>query len=166
MTNIEQLMAANERYAAGNPQLPSKAIPVQHVAILTCMDVRIDPLSAFGLSLGEAHVLRNAGGRVTEDVVRSLAVSQQMLGTRLAIVMPHTHCGMLGLEDSAVRPQKPIAGEPVQFLGISNLETDLKSDLQVLKRSIWIPDSIIIAGFIFDVNTGRARLVEILGQDE
>ncbi len=165
MTTMEKLRENNTQYALDNPQLPPGSAPQQQVAILTCMDVRIDPLRIFGLALGQAHVLRNAGARVTEDVVRSLAVSQQLLGTNLVIVMPHTRCGMLGLSESALKPHAGDTVPPLNVLGISDLESDLQADLQKLRTSAWISPSATLAGAIFDVESGRARVIQILGPE-
>lgn len=101
-TNLERVLAANRRHAgAGRPALVDRA-PARRLVVLTCMDARIDPLSALGLRHGDAHVLRNAGALVTDDVLRSLVVSQEMMGTREALVIAHTDCAGFDTTDAAV----------------------------------------------------------------
>lgn len=152
--NWQQLWKASERYAEGEPAIPRQAAPSWHLAIVTCMDARIDPIAVFGLHLGQAHVMRNAGGRVSDDVIRSLAVSQGALGTRAVLVMMHTQCGMLGLDPASVTAPRP-GSEPMDFLPLVSLEEDLRADLAKIRDSAWIYPDTAIAGCIFDVDTGR-----------
>ena len=152
--NWQQLWKASEHYAAGSPSIPTAGAPSQHLAIVTCMDARIDPVAVFGLQLGQAHVMRNAGGRVSEDVIRSLAVSQGALGTRAILLMMHTRCGMLGFDPASLKA--PRAGaEAMDFLPLVSLEGGLREDLAKLRESPWIHQDTAIAGCIFDVDTGR-----------
>ncbi len=152
--NWHELWTASERYAEGKPALPHDAAPSWKLAIVTCMDARIDPVAVFGLHLGQAHVMRNAGGRVSDDVIRSLAVSQGALGTRAVLVMMHTRCGMLGLDPVSLRAPRPGA-EPLDFLPLVSLESDLRADLAKIRESAWIYPDTALAGCIFDVDTGR-----------
>ena len=102
MSQIDQLLAANKGYAAARANV-ADARPGRHIAVVTCMDARIDVFAALGLHLGEAHVIRNAGGRVTEDVLRSLALSSHVLGVDTVVVMQHTECGLAGRTDEELR---------------------------------------------------------------
>lgn len=132
------------------------------VAIVSCMDHRVDVFSIFGLSLGEAQVVRNAGGIVTDDTIRSLSISQRVLGTREVIVVHHTDCGMLRVTDAAflrqveeetgVRP----AWEPGAF---TDLDDDVRESVRRLIESPFLPAKESIRGFVYDVHTGRLREV-------
>src|SRR5256714_4507581 len=112
MTPVTRLLTANEAYAAARASVADPR-PSEHLAVITCMDARIDVFAVLGLHLGEAHVLRNAGGRVTEDVLRSLALSVHVLGVNTVIVMQHTKCGLAGVTDEELRA---ITGADVGFL--------------------------------------------------
>lgn len=155
---IEEILLGNRIYAKSRPWLPSQAAPAKHVAVVTCMDARIEPLAALGLAVGDAHVLRNAGARVTDDVVRSLAVSQQVLGTDVVFLMPHTQCGMIGLTPDMVRPRDPNA-LPMEWLAIDDISQSLESDLAHLRQSPWIGEGVRLVGLVFDVGGGNVRLV-------
>ena len=118
MSFRDEALEANAVYAAGFPTGDRQAPPTRRVAVLACMDARLRPEDALGLSLGEAHVIRNAGGRVTDDVVRSLVLSSAVLGTRQAVVIHHTDCGLLGVSDAALRARvTQVTGEDVGDLG-------------------------------------------------
>ncbi len=154
---IAEILEANRHYVAGQPTIPQAATPTKGLAVVTCMDVRIDPLALLGLSLGQAHVLRNAGARVTEDVLRSLVISQQALGTRAVILMPHTGCGVLGLDVGKLRPLRGDAGEPprpLDFHPMDDLAAALAEDLRLLRGSPWIGQDVEIHGLILDTAEG------------
>src|SRR6201990_170194 len=102
MAEIERILTANEGYAAARSNIESPR-PLRHLAVVTCMDARIDVFAALGLHLGEAHVIRNAGGRITDDVLRSLAVSSHVLGVDTVLIMQHTKCGLAGVSDGELR---------------------------------------------------------------
>src|SRR5687767_9163780 len=114
VSEVAQLLAANERYAAARA-LISDPRPSRRLAVLTCMDARIDVFAALGLHLGEAHVIRNAGGRVTDDVLRSLALSSRILGVDTVVVMQHTGCGLEGVTDDELRER---TGADLEFHAI------------------------------------------------
>lgn len=155
LVTLADILAANARYA-GTATLPEGARPRRQVAVVTCMDVRIDPLPALGLQPGEAHVIRNAGARVTDDVIRSLAISQQALGTTHVVLMPHTHCGLLAFEDDMVKPHAPVEGH-LACMGFRDIEEMLAGDLERLRRSPWIAKDARLTALIFDVASGRVR---------
>src|SRR3954454_24955991 len=128
MTEIRRLLDANEQYAGGHtPSADSR--PVRHIAVVTCMDARIDVFAVLGLQLGEAHVIRNAGGRVTDDVLRSLALSTHVLGVDTVVVMQHTKCGLAGVTDAELRG---FTGADFEFLPIDDHAAALHEDVEIL----------------------------------
>jgi carbonic anhydrase len=158
MDIVEQLL----RRAESLPNFGVAAPPKLGVAIVTCMDARIDPARIFGLEPGDAHVLRNAGGVVTEDVIRSLMVSQRMLGTRAVMLIHHTRCGALGLQEETVKAQ--IASEvgmrpPFALEGFSDLDDDIRQSLARVRHSPYLPHRDAVRGFVLDVDDGRLREV-------
>lgn len=156
MTATEKLLARNEKYAQTFAPQPDGQ-PVKKVAILACMDARLDPAKALGLEEGDAHVIRNAGGVVTHDALRSLAISQHLLGTVEIILIQHTDCGMQKFTDDelAQRLEKH-AGEPAPFDGhaFSNLEENLRDSIRALQESPFLLKTDAVRGFVFDVETG------------
>jgi carbonic anhydrase len=154
----DELLKNNEAYAeryegaGGSPQ------PVKKVAILACMDARILPSRALGLKEGEAHIIRNAGGVVTDDAIRSLAISQHMLGTEEILVIQHTDCGLLKASDEEIaRTLEEHAGEPPPFdaHAFDDLEQNLRESVAKLKASPFLLHKTGVRGFVFDVETGR-----------
>jgi carbonic anhydrase len=152
MNVVDELIAANQRYAAEAPDLPSRATPSRNLAVLTCMDARIDPPSVLGLDLGAAHVLRNAGGRVTDDVLRSLALSVHVLDVRTVVVMHHTGCGLAGTSDEELRAR---TGADLPFLTIDDHAGALRVDTERLRDADFLVPLRTVAGLLFDVGTGR-----------
>lgn len=154
VTEFDRLLSANQAYRSRHLAI-AKAEPTRRLAVLTCMDARIDPLAMLGLAPGEAHVLRNAGSRVTEDVIRSLAVSEQALGTTAVLVLPHTGCGMIGLDAGALRAKFDAPEMPaIDFLPISDLKATLLADLRRLRQSPWIAGNVRLYGAILDLAGG------------
>ena len=151
MNPVERLLAANEGYAAARANV-ANGRPHRHLAIVTCMDARIDVLAALGLHLGDAHVLRNAGGRVTDDVLRSLALSSHVLGVDTVVVMQHTKCGVAGVSDEELRR---ITGADVEFFAFDDHAAALQEDIDVLTSTTYLGPLRIVAGFVFDVETGH-----------
>lgn len=157
MSAIDPLLHANQAYAATFSG-PQAAPPTRHLAVLTCMDCRIDVLGALGLQVGEAHVLRNAGGLPTDDMLRSLVISQRKLGTREVAVIHHTSCGMQGLDDDAFRAE--LAAEagavpPWQVPGFDDLQARVRESVALIRDCPWLPHRDAIRGFVFDIATGR-----------
>src|SRR6201991_1146574 len=161
MSVTDQLLANNEKYAAsfsGPLPLP----PAKHVAVLACMDARINVYGVLGLNEGEAHVIRNAGGVVTEDEIRSLAISQRLLGTEEIILIHHTDCGMLTFTDDAFKGdlQKETGIKPTWSPeSFTDLDDDVRSSIGRIKTSPFIPNKDSVRGFVYDVKTGRLREV-------
>lgn len=151
MPIIDHLLEANEAYADARASI-ADARPSRHLAVLTCMDCRIDVFAALGLHLGEAHVLRNAGGRVTDDVLRSLALSTHVLGVDTVVVMQHTKCGLAGITDEELRER---TGADLGFFPIDDHATVLRDDIELLASKPYLAPVGVIAGFIFDVESGE-----------
>lgn len=134
------------------------APPVKKVAVVTCMDARIDVHAMLGLGLGDAHVIRNAGGVVTNDVLRSLLLSQRLLGTEEILVIQHTSCGLHGLDEDAVRAEiaRDTGNEPsFPFLGFEDLEDSVRTSIDKLSADPLLPHGSSARGFVYDVRTGR-----------
>ena len=158
MPNFDDLVRSAEAYAAVFDRAKLQRPPRRKLAIVTCMDSRIDPYGLLGLHEGDAHVIRNAGGVITDDEIRSLAISQRLLGTSEIILIHHTDCGMLTFTDdgfkesiraeTGVRP--PWAAE-----AFSDVEDDVRQSLARIANSPFIPVKDSVRGFVFDVATGR-----------
>jgi carbonic anhydrase len=160
MSTIDEALKANAGYAA-NFNLGTLAMPpARRVAIVACMDARLTIEPMLGLKTGEAHIIRNAGGIVTEDAIRSLLISQQLLGTNEVMIINHTDCGMLTFKDDDLfakleRETGTSAVSPEQFHSFPNLEDNVRRQVQKLRSHPWISKSVTVRGFIFDVKTGR-----------
>ena len=151
MTQIARMLAANEAYAAARANV-ADARPSRHLAVVTCMDARIDVFAVLGLHLGEAHVIRNAGGRVTDDVLRSLALSSQVLGVETLVVMQHTKCGLAGVTDEDLRR---LTGADLGFFPIDDHAAALRDDIELLRTTPYLQPITTIVGFVYDVESGE-----------
>ena len=151
MTRISELLAANQAYSAARANVADPR-PGRHLAVVTCMDARIDVFAVLGLHLGEAHVIRNAEGRVTEDVLRSLALSSGVLGVETAVVMQHTMCGLVGVSDAQLRE---MTGADLGFLPIDDHAAALREDVELLARTPYLNRLQVIAGLVYDVESGE-----------
>lgn len=164
MSLTEDLLRANERYAAEQFNGSDLQVrPLKQLAILTCMDSRYTAQGVMGLALGDAHVIRNAGGRVTEDAIRSLVISAALLGTRACVVIHHSDCGLFGRSDEELRQRvAEVAGVRATFgfLPFEDLEQSVRDDLHALQASPYFPPDYEIVGFTYDVRTGRLTPVE------
>ena len=152
MTEVARMLEANTAYAPSHEGI-SSAKPARKVAVVTCMDARIDVFAALGLHLGDAHVLRNAGGRVTEDVLRSLALSTHVLGVDTVVLMQHTKCGLAGVTDEEL--QEATGAVDVGFLPIHDHGEALLQDLELLKAQPYLSTVKLVAGFVYDVDSGQ-----------
>jgi carbonic anhydrase len=179
---LSEVLDANAKYSANFGKLSQLAIPpARHFAVLTCMDARLDPAKFAGLSEGDAHVIRNAGGRASDDAIRSLVISYKLLGTKEFFVIHHTECGMLfftnevmrgllassletaelsssGFRDVGKGPGSR-AGEFVEWLTIPNQEQSVVDDVERIRNHPLVPSSIPIYGYVYDVKSGR--LIEV-----
>jgi carbonic anhydrase len=151
MPQIAELLSANQAYAAARAHVADPR-PSRHIAVVTCMDARIDVFAVLGLHLGEAHVIRNAGGRVTEDVLRSLALSSGVLGVDTAVVMQHTKCGLFGVDDAQLRE---LTGADLGFLPIDDHVAALREDVERLAGTPYLSQLQVIAGLVYDVESGQ-----------
>jgi carbonic anhydrase len=158
MSVVDEVTAANESYASGfeGGRLPMP--PGRKFAVVTCMDARLDPAKFLGLAVGDAHVIRNAGGVVTDDEIRSLAISQRLLGTREIVLIHHTDCGMLTFSDDEFRRQvQQDTGIKPEWAAeaFDDLEEDVRQSIARIKASPFIPNKESVRGFVYDVKTGR-----------
>lgn len=164
MPAFDEFTQANGSYArnfdAGDLPIP----PSRRVAVVTCMDARLDPEEFLGLGLGEAHMIRNAGGRVSDDALRSLVISQRLLGTNEVVVIHHTDCGMMSFTNADLREKiRSDLGADASgrdFLTFSDLDESVREDVQALRRSELVPDDVTVTGAVYEVETGRLREVE------
>ncbi len=167
VTVIDDLVANNEAFAAGLPEQHLPIEPRRELVIVTCMDSRLDVFKALGLREGDAHILRNAGGVITDDVVRSVAVSQRRLGTRAVMLIHHTDCGMQSLTDDGFRAELQEATGVAPAFAIesfSDLDADVRQSILRLRRSEFLLHRGRIRGFVYDVDTHRLREVPVDGQ--
>lgn len=164
MAVIDELVAANSNYASGFQHGALPLPPARKIALVVCMDARIDPAKALGLKEGDAHVIRNAGGRFA-DALRSLAISQTLLGTEEVAFVHHTDCGMLTFTDAQIREQlkttRKADADHVAFLPFSDLDESVRSDLRAYKASALVRQDIPVRGFVYDVKTGTVREVKL-----
>lgn len=159
MSAFDECLEANARYAAEFDQGNLATPPRRAVAILTCMDARLHLERLLGLEVGDAHMIRNAGGRASDDAIRSLVISQRLLGTKEIVVIHHTDCGMVTFtnEQLAAKIKTDLGVDASQhdFLPFGDLEQSVHDDLMILRSSPFIPRDIPIAGAIYDVHSGR-----------
>ena len=161
MTATDELLANNARYAESFAG-PLPLLPSQHVAVVACMDARLNVYAILGLEDGEAHVIRNAGGVVTDDEIRSLTISQRLLGTEEIILIHHTDCGMLTFTDDDFKAsiQKDTGIKPEWAAeAFPDLDEDVRQSIARIKASPFIPRKDSVRGFVFDVATGKLREV-------
>jgi carbonic anhydrase len=161
MTAIDELVANSEKYAASFPgRLP--ALPASKVAVLACMDARLHVYELLGLKEGDAHVMSNAGGVVTDDEIRSLSISQRMLGTREVMLIHHTDCGMLRFTDDEFKQalvDDTGTEPPWAAQAFSDLDGHVRESIAQIRESPFIPYTDQVRGFVFDVDTGILREV-------
>jgi carbonic anhydrase len=159
---IDQLIAQNQGFADSQPEQHLDVRPSRGLAVVTCMDSRLDVFAALGLGNGEAHVLRNAGGVITDDVIRSLAISQRLLGTREVMLIHHTDCGMEKLSDDGFRAdlQEQTGVAPAFAIeSFGDVEADVRQSILRVRRSVFLPHRDAVRGFVYDVDTHRLREV-------
>jgi carbonic anhydrase len=163
MSVTDELLDSNQAYAQSfsGGELPMP--PARKVAVVACMDARLNPYGMLGLHEGDAHVIRNAGGVVTDDVIRSLLISQRLLGTREVVLVHHTDCGMLTFRDDDVKAAvhadtglKP----PFALEAFGDLDEDVRQSIARIKASPFLPDKSSIRGFVYDVSSGELREVK------
>jgi len=158
----DELLANNQRYAESF-QGPLPMPPSRQLAVVACMDARLNVYALLGLAEGESHVIRNAGGVITEDEIRSLAISQRLLGTREIILIHHTDCGMLTFTDDAFKAgiqEETGIKPPWAAESFADVDADVRQSMARIKASPFVPHTDAIRGFVFEVETGRLREVK------
>jgi carbonic anhydrase len=163
MSVIDELVANNGGFAASLPAGHLDLHPSRALAVVTCMDSRLDVFAALGLGDGEAHVLRNAGGVITDDVIRSLAISQRRLGTREVMLIHHTDCGMQKLTDDGFRAELQEATGVAPAFAVESfvdVDVDVRQSILRVRRSAFLPHRDQVRGFVYDVDTHRLREVD------
>ena len=159
---IDDLLANNAAFTARHGQRHLDIAPSRHLAVVACMDSRLDIFAALGLNEGEAHVLRNAGGAVTDDVVRSLAVSQRRLGTTEVMLIHHTDCGLQKVTDDGFRAelQRSTGMAPAFAIeSFTDVDADVRQSIVRIKRSLFLEHRERVRGFVYETDTGRLREV-------
>ena len=162
MSVIDEFLANNEAYASGFSKGSLPMPPAKQIAVVICMDARLETGALLGLLEGDAHVIRNAGGVVTDDVIRSLTISQRLLGTREIMLIHHTDCGMLTFTDADLKQQileetgiKP----PFALEAFTDLDADIRQSIARIKASPFVPHTHQVRGFVYDVTSGKLREV-------
>ena len=161
---VDELFANNQAYADRLQPRHLDVRPSRRLAIVTCMDSRLDVFAALGLEDGQAHVLRNAGGVITDDVIRSLAISQRRLGTREVMLIHHTDCGLLNLSDDAFRAELQDATGVAPAFAIesfTDVDADVRQSILRVRRSAFIPHRDVVRGFVYEVDTHRLYEVHV-----
>jgi carbonic anhydrase len=162
MTVTDELLQNNEAYAESFDKGALPLPPAKGVAVVACMDARLNVYGMLGLQEGDAHVIRNAGGVITDDEIRSLAISQRLLGTREIVLIHHTDCGMLTFSDDEVKQQiqEDVGIKPhFPMEAFTDLEEDVRQSIARIQASPFIPNKDSVRGFVYEVETGRLREV-------
>ena len=163
MSVREELLSANEAYASDFSKGDLPVPPGRRFAVVTCMDARLDPAKFLGLEEGDAHVIRNAGGLVTDDALRSLVISHWLLGTQEALVIAHTDCGMLTFTNEELRGklayETGAETSQLDFLPFGDLDESVRASIRKIADSPLLPDAFEAHGFVYDVESGRIREV-------
>ena len=162
MSSTDDLLMNARRYAATFDKADLPSPPARKVAVVACMDARLNLYGIFGLTEGDAHVIRNAGGVITDDQIRSLAISQRLLGTEEIILVHHTECGMLTFSDEEFREQiRAETGVKPSWSAetFTDLDADVRQSIARIEASPFIPNKSSVRGFVFDVRTGALREV-------
>ena len=165
MPELNELLEANQRFAEGFERGDLPMPPARRVALLTCMDARLHPERFLGLDIGDAHTIRNAGGRASDDAIRSLIISSKLLGTREFVVIHHTDCGMLTFDSEELQErlndETGVDASGIDFLTFADLEESVVEDVRRIRQSPFIAEDIPVSGFVYDVRTGK--LSEVVG---
>jgi carbonic anhydrase len=159
MVEIDQILMSNEKYSNDFKYATLSSSPARKLAVLACMDSRINVENVLGLNVGEAHIIRNAGGIATDDAIRSLIISHELLGTKEFIVLNHTDCGLLKFTDNDLQKQLTdkynTDASEVKFHSFPNLEQNVRDQVKKIKSTPFFSPDISVFGFIYDVKTGK-----------
>ncbi|MFC4061131.1 beta-class carbonic anhydrase [Planomonospora corallina] len=164
MSAFDDLLSANEEFASTFTDAELTGTAARGLAVVTCMDSRIDPLGVFGLRPGDAKILRNAGARVTDDVLRTLVLAVYLLGVNRVLVMPHTDCGMAKVSDDdvhAIAGRQGVDTRSLEFHTVPDQDAALRHDLLRIRTSPFLPKDMPVGGAIYDVRTGKLQPVEL-----
>lgn len=166
MAAIDEILRANKRYSSGFRLGHLPMPPSKRLAVLACMDARLTVEDILGLDTGDAHIIRNAGGIATDDAIRSLLISHHLLGTQEFVVINHTDCGMLTFRDDDLtsrlkRESGTAVVSPVHFHTFEDLQVNVREQIQKIRSHPWIPGTIPVRGFVYDVGSGKLNEVEI-----
>ena len=159
MSALADVVSANDAYAGEFDKGSLPMPPARRFAVVTCMDARIDPARALGLEEGDAHVIRNAGGVVSDDAIRSLVISHHLLGTEEAVVIGHTDCGMLTFTNDDLHGKLGPESEGIDFQPFPDLDERVRQSVETIRSHPLLPDSFGATGFVYDVGTGRIEPV-------
>ena len=159
MSVVGEVTAANERYASAFAKGDLPMPPGRKFAVVTCMDARLDPARFLGLEEGDAHVIRNAGGLVNDETIRSLVISHQLLGTEEAIVIGHSGCGMLTFTNGDVHEKLGPNSEDIDFQPFPDVAERVRQSVETIRSHPLLPDSFGASGFVYDVRSGRIEPV-------
>ena len=163
MSATDELLRKNDSYAHSFDQGGLPMPPANHVAVVACMDARLDVHRILGLKEGDAHVIRNAGGAITDDAIRSLVISQRLLGTKEIILIHHTDCGMLTFKDDEVKRQieSEVGIRPAFALeAFADVEEDVRQSIARVQANPFVPNKSSVRGFVYDVRTGKLNEVK------
>ena len=159
MSVVEEVTAANERYASTFAKGGLPMPPARKFAVITCMDARLDPARSLGLEEGDAHVIRNAGGLVNDETIRSLVISHHLLGTEEAVVVGHTDCGMLTFTNADVHAKLGPESESIDFQPFPDVCDRVRQSVETIRSHPLLPDSFDATDFVYDVESGRIEPV-------
>ena len=163
MSEIDNVQKANEEFARHFTLRDLSRRPARRLAVLACMDARLNVEQALGLAPGDAHIIRNAGAIVTEDALRSLVLSHHELGAREIMIVGHTECGVLGLDDGELRARLEVqfgpAERPASFHGFRDLEDSIREQMKKVSSHPWLRGRVVVRGFVYDVKRGALREV-------
>jgi carbonic anhydrase len=159
MSVVDEVTAANERYASGFAKGALPMPPGRRFAVVTCMDARLDPAGFLGLEEGDAHVIRNAGGLVNDETIRSLVISHHLLGTEEGVVIGHTDCGMLTFTNDDLHGRLGPESEAIDFQPFPDVAERVRQSVETIRSHPLLPDSFGATGFVYDVGTGRIEPV-------
>ena len=159
MSVVDEVTQANQRYASGFAKGDLPMPPGRKFAVVTCMDARLDPAGFLGLDEGDAHVIRNAGGLVNDETIRSLLSSHHLLGTQETLVIGHTDCGMLTFSNADVHEKLGTESESIDFQPFPDLAERVRQSVETIRSHPLLPDSFGASGFVYDVGSGRIEPV-------
>lgn len=163
VSEVAKMIQANESFAQGFDKGDLEIPPARGTVVLTCIDARIDPAKALGIDIGDSHVVRNAGGRASDDALRSITISTWLLGTHELAVIHHTDCGMEKFTNDVLRQkikdEKGVDVGDTDFLTFSDLDQSVRDDVERIRSTASLPDGLEVSGYVYDVRTGQVREV-------